>query len=88
MGGSATYDAVFRDNLTEVAQTLWEWHVKHPEYDPLALNRSPLQALEFAYNDRLGALIFTKNDKDFWLAEGPNGKGYKQITKEVTCYTE
>ena len=53
-GGGAIYPAQFRDNLSEMAKTRWKWKVKEPQYNPLALNRTPLQALEFGYNDRLG----------------------------------
>ena len=87
-GGGAIYPAQFRDNLSEMAKTRWKWKVKEPQYNPLALNPTPLQALEFGYNDRLGMLNWVKNDGGFWLGSGPNGQGWTQIIKEITCYTQ
>ena len=29
-----------------------------------------------------------ENDGGFWLASGPNGQGWTQIIKEITCYTQ
>ena len=78
----------YRANLSDLARTTWEWNWKLPELDPQALDRTPLQALEFGYNDRLGVLLWVKNDKDFFLASGPNGAGFTVTVKTITCYTK